>query len=52
MPNIETIAVERHAITQRRAMLRSDRNRSRKTLRREMLRSSLTVWDENDTAEG
>ena len=33
-------------------MLRSDRNRSRKTLRREMLRSSLTVWDENHTAEG
>ena len=52
MPISEAIVAERHAITQRRAMLRSNRNRSRKTLRREMLRSSLTVWDENHTAEG
>ena len=52
MPISEAIAVERHVLTQRRAMLRSDRNRSRKTLRREMLRSSLTVWHENHTAEG
>ena len=52
MPISEAIVAERHALTQRRAMLRSDRNRSRKTLRREMLRSSLTVWDENHTAEG
>ena len=52
MPISEAIVAERPALTQRRAMLRSDRNRSRKTLRREMLRSSLTVWDENHTAEG
>ena len=52
MPISEAIVAERNAITQRRALLRRDRHRSRKTLRREMLRSSLTVWDENHTAEG
>ncbi len=36
MPISEAIVSERHAIFQRRAMLRS----------------SLTVWDENHTAEG
>ena len=52
MPISEAIVAERHALTQRRAMLRTDRNRSRKSLRRDMLRSSLNVWDENQTAEG
>ena len=51
IPSSAVVKTERHAIQQRRAMLRIDRNKSRKHLRRESLRSSLNVWDENQTAE-
>ncbi len=51
IPSSAVVNTERHAIQQRRAMLRIDRNKSRKHLRRESLRSSLNVWDENQTAE-
>ena len=48
MPCSAAINTERHAIQQRRAMLHQDRNRSRKNLRREALRSSVNVWEENE----
>ncbi|WP_115018717.1 VWA domain-containing protein [Synechococcus sp. UW140] len=46
MPTSDAIVAERVALTQRRAMLKSDRNKSRKHLRREALRSSVHVWDD------
>ena len=48
MPCSAAINTERHAIQQRRAMLHQDRNRSRKNLRREALRSSVNVWEESE----
>ena len=42
------INTERHAIQQRRSMLHNDRNLSRKSLRREALRSSVNVWEQNE----
>ena len=47
MPCSAAINTERHAIQQRRTMLHKDRNRSRKSLRREALRSSVNVWEQS-----
>ena len=48
MPCSAAINTERHAIQQRRSMLHNDRNLSRKSLRREALRSSVNVWEQNE----
>ena len=48
MPCSSAINTERHAIQQRRSMLHKDRNLSRKTLRREALRSSVNVWEQSE----
>ena len=39
------IAEERGRLLEQRQLLQSDRNLSRKRLRRDALRSSLNVWD-------
>lgn len=48
MPCSAAINTERHALQQRRSMLHMDRNLSRKSLRREALRSSVNVWEQNE----
>ena len=48
MPCSAAINTERHAIQQRRSMLHNNRNRSRKNLRREVLRSSVNVWEQRE----
>ena len=48
MPCSAAINTERHALQQRRHMLHKDRNLSRKTLRREALRSSVNVWEQSE----
>ena len=47
-PSSAAINTECRAIHQRRNMLHNNRNLSRKTLRREVLRSSLNVWEHNE----
>ena len=46
LPNSEAIAAERQALDEHRALLHSNRNRGRKQLRRDALRSSVNVWDQ------
>ena len=48
LPSSAAINTECRAIHQRRNMLHNNRNLSRKTLRREVLRSSLNVWEHNE----
>ena len=46
---ILAIQRERQLLAEKRALMQQDRNLSRKRLRRESLRSSLSVWDaDND----
>jgi len=45
MPQSSSISVERERLAEQRQLLTSDRNLSRKRLRRDVLRSSLNVWD-------
>ena len=47
-PVVEAHLRSGHAIQQRRSMLHKDRNLSRKSLRREALRSSVNVWEQNE----
>ena len=47
VPGSAAVNAERDSIRQRRAMLHKDRNRSRKNLRREAMRSSVNVWERN-----
>ena len=48
MPCSAAINTERHALQRRRSMLHKDRNLSRKSLRREALRSSVNVWEQDE----
>ena len=45
MPQSSAIAEERGRLLEQRQLLQSDRNLSRKRMRRDALRSSLNVWD-------
>jgi Ca-activated chloride channel family protein len=48
LPQSESIQKERLLLEEKKALLDQDRNLSRKRLRRESLRSSLSVWDGGD----
>ena len=51
LPQSVTIQRERQLLAEKRALMQQDRNLSRKRLRSESLRSSLSVWeavDDND----
>jgi Ca-activated chloride channel family protein len=48
LPQSEAIQKERLLLEEKKALLDQDRNLSRKRLRRESLRSSLSVWDGGD----
>jgi hypothetical protein len=48
LPQSEAIQRERLLLEEKKALLDQDRNLSRKRLRRESLRSSLSVWDGSD----
>jgi Ca-activated chloride channel family protein len=53
LPQTEAIQRERLLLEQKKALLDQDRNLSRKRLRRESLRSSMSVWEpDTDTSEG
>jgi Ca-activated chloride channel family protein len=48
LPQSDAIQKERLLLEEKKALLDQDRNLSRKRLRRESLRSSLSVWDGGD----
>jgi Ca-activated chloride channel family protein len=51
LPQSEVVKQERQLLKEKQELLQQDRNLGRKRLRRESLRSSLSVWeasDEND----
>ena len=49
LPQSDAIQRERQLLAEKRVLMQQDRNLSRKRLRRESLRSSLSVWDaDND----
>ena len=53
LPQTEAIQRERLLLEEKKALLDQDRNLSRKRLRRESLRSSMSVWEpDTDTTEG
>jgi Ca-activated chloride channel family protein len=53
LPQTAAIQRERFLLEEKRALLDMDRNLSRKRLRRESLRSSMSVWEpDTDTSEG
>jgi hypothetical protein len=53
LPQTEAIQRERLLLEQKKALLDQDSNLSRKRLRRESLRSSMSVWEpDTDTSEG
>jgi Ca-activated chloride channel family protein len=51
MPQSSSISEERERLADQRQLLMSDRNLSRKRLRRDVLRSSLNVWDGDSRRE-
>ena len=51
MPQSSSIGEERERLADQRQLLMSDRNLSRKRLRRDVLRSSLNVWDGDSRRE-
>jgi Ca-activated chloride channel family protein len=53
LPQTEAIQRERLLLEEKKALLDQDRNLSRKRLRRESLRSSMSVWEpDTDSNEG
>ncbi|MFM7732628.1 MAG: hypothetical protein ACKO6F_04025 [Cyanobium sp.] len=44
----EAVQRERRLLAEKQALLQQDRNLSRKRLRRESLRSSMSVWEGRD----
>jgi Ca-activated chloride channel family protein len=48
LPQSEAIARERQLLDEKKTLMSQDRNLSRKRLRRESLRSSLSVWEGGD----
>jgi Ca-activated chloride channel family protein len=48
LPQSEAVQRERRLLAEKQALLHQDRNLSRKRLRRESLRSSLSVWEGRD----
>jgi Ca-activated chloride channel family protein len=48
LPQSTAIQRERQLLAEKRALMQQDRNLSRKRLRRESLRSSLSVWDSGE----
>ena len=53
LPQSEAIQRERLLLEEKKALLDEDRNLSRKRLRRESLRSSMSVWEpDTDSSKG
>ena len=48
LPQSDAIQRERQLLAEKRVLMQQDRNLSRKRLRRESLRSSLSVWEANN----
>ena len=48
LPQSAGVQRERRLLAEKQALLQHDRNLSRKRLRRESLRSSLSVWEGRD----
>jgi Ca-activated chloride channel family protein len=48
LPQSEAITRERQLLAEKKALMKQDRNLSRKRLRRESLRSSLSIWEGSD----
>lgn len=48
LPQSDAVQRERRLLAEKQALLRHDRNLSRKRLRRESLRSNLNVWEGGD----
>jgi Ca-activated chloride channel family protein len=53
LPQTEAIQKERLLLEEKKTLLDQDRNLSRKRMRRESLRSSMSVWEpDTDTSKG
>jgi Ca-activated chloride channel family protein len=48
LPQSDAVQRERRLLAEKQALMQQDRNLSRKRLRRESLRSSLSVWESRD----